>query len=106
MFVNIKAALVGLSDKVFPDWVGVLVSIAVSIVAIALLGPLIMMYLTLIERKVVARMQNRIGPNRVGKYGLLQPLADGVKMLIKEDIVPRNADKVLHLLAPILIVAP
>ena len=48
MFVNIKAALVGLSDKVFPDWVGVLVSIAVSIVAIALLGPLIMMYLTLI----------------------------------------------------------
>ncbi len=106
MFVTLKAALVKLSGLVFPDWVGVLVSIAVSIVAIALLGPLIMMYLTLIERKVVGRMQNRIGPNRVGKYGLLQPLADGVKMLIKEDIVPRNADKVLHLLAPILIVAP
>ncbi len=108
IFVKMKAVLVGLSDKVFPEspWVGVLVGIAISIAAIALLGPFIMMYLTLLERKVVGRMQNRIGPNRVGKWGLLQPLADGVKMLTKEDIVPRSADKVVHFLAPILMVAP
>ncbi len=65
-----------------------------------------MMYLTLIERKVIARMQNRIGPNRVGKWGLLQPLADGIKMLTKEDIIPTPADKTVHLLAPIFIVIP
>ena len=108
MFVILKAALVGLSETLVSEFpsVSVLVSIAISIVAIALLGPAIMMYLTLLERKVVGRMQNRIGPNRVGKWGLLQPLADGVKMLTKEDIVPRNADKVLHFLAPILLVAP
>ena len=65
-----------------------------------------MMYLTLLERKVIARMQNRFGPNRVGKFGLLQPIADGIKMLTKEDIVPANADRVAHFLAPIAVVVP
>src|SRR3989338_1274235 len=81
-------------------------SIMISITAIAILGPVTMMYLTLLERKVIGRMQNRIGPNRVGKWGLLQPLADGVKMLTKEDIVPHDADPILHFAAPILIVIP
>jgi NADH-quinone oxidoreductase subunit H len=70
------------------------------------IGPVIMMYLTLLERKVIGRMQNRYGPNRVGKWGLLQPLADGIKMFTKEDIVPAQADKIIHLLAPIVIVIP
>jgi NADH-quinone oxidoreductase subunit H len=62
--------------------------------------------LSLIERKTLARIQNRIGPNRAGWFGILQPVADGIKMLTKEDIVPAKAEKLLHLLAPILIVVP
>src|SRR6266705_1796579 len=50
-------------------------------------------------------MQNRYGPNRVGPFGLFQPVADGIKMLIKEDIVPARADKIVHFLAPVLIAA-
>ena len=57
-------------------------------------------YLTLLERKVCAFMQDRIGPNRVGPLGLLQPLADGVKFLLKEESVPDQVDKLLYILAP------
>ncbi len=59
---------------------------------------------TVLERKGLGRIQNRYGPNRVGPFGFLQPLADGIKSLTKEDIVPRTADKGVHLLAPILLV--
>jgi NADH-quinone oxidoreductase subunit H len=62
--------------------------------------------LSLIERKTLARVQNRIGPNRAGWFGILQPVADGIKMLTKEDIVPAKAEWLLHLAAPILIVMP
>src|SRR6266478_1945311 len=61
---------------------------------------------TVLERKGLGRIQNRYGPNRVGPFGILQPLADGVKALIKEDIVPRTADSVVHFLAPLVLVAP
>lgn len=106
LFVNLKKLLVATTGSFLPDWATPLVSILISISAIAVLGPVTMMYLTLMERKVIGRMQNRIGPNRVGKWGLLQPLADGIKMLTKEDIVPTQADSVVHTLAPILIVIP
>src|SRR4051812_690888 len=56
-----------------------------------------------LERKVAARFQDRIGPNRVGPLGLLQPIADAIKLITKEDIVPRAADRWVHLLAPVLI---
>jgi NADH-quinone oxidoreductase subunit H len=58
------------------------------------------------ERRVVARMQNRIGPNRVGPQGLLQSLADGIKLALKEDIIPKAADKVVFVLAPIISATP
>src|SRR5438046_1863742 len=58
---------------------------------------------TILERKGLARIQNRYGPNRVGPFGFLQPAADGIKALIKEDIVPRAADQVVHFLAPIVL---
>jgi NADH-quinone oxidoreductase subunit H len=63
-------------------------------------------YLTLAERKVIGFMQVRIGPNRVGYYGLLQPIADGLKLLFKEIILPTAANKFLFLLAPVLVLAP
>jgi NADH-quinone oxidoreductase subunit H len=57
-------------------------------------------YLILLERKIAAWVQDRLGPNRVGPAGLLQPIADGVKFLLKEDIIPSHVDKVFYLLAP------
>lgn len=58
------------------------------------------------ERRVVARMQHRIGPNRHGPFGLLQSLADGVKLALKEDIIPKAADKVVFIIAPVIAVIP
>jgi NADH-quinone oxidoreductase subunit H len=61
---------------------------------------------TVLERKGLGRLQNRLGPNRVGPYGFLQFVADGLKMLTKEDIVPRAADRVIHFLAPLALLIP
>jgi NADH-quinone oxidoreductase subunit H len=57
-------------------------------------------YLVLVERKLLGRLQQRFGPNRVGPFGLLQPLADGAKMLLKEDLIPAGADRWLYMLVP------
>ncbi|MBI2935352.1 MAG: NADH-quinone oxidoreductase subunit H, partial [Chloroflexi bacterium] len=62
--------------------------------------------ITYAERRVVGRFQSRLGPNRVGPFGLLQPIADVVKLLLKEDVIPRQADRLLFNLAPIVVVAP
>src|ERR1700743_124869 len=66
----------------------------------------IISYLILLERKTAAWIQDRIGPNRVGPQGLLQPIVDGVKVILKEEIIPANADKFLFILAPIAILTP
>lgn len=63
-------------------------------------------YTTLLERKVLAWIQVRIGPNRAGPWGLLQPLADGIKLLFKEEVIPAHADKVLFVLAPVITMIP
>jgi len=62
-------------------------------------------YTVYAERKVSAWIQQRVGPNRVGPLGLLQPLADAIKLILKEDIVPTNADKFLHFLCPVMVTA-
>ena len=67
------------------------------------LFPAIMAYFVWGERKVAARFQDRVGPNRVGPFGLLQSIADAVKLLTKENIVPASADSAVHLLAPVLL---
>ena len=88
-----------------PDWV---VQIASSLINIfAVLGVFLTLFalISVLERKILGRIQNRYGPNRVGPFGLFQPVADGIKMLIKEDIVPERADKIVHFLAPIMIAA-
>ncbi len=77
-----------------------------KIVAIVLPLMIAVAYLTLAERKVIGYMQVRIGPNRVGYYGLLQPLADGLKLLMKEIIIPSASNKTLFLIGPILAIAP
>jgi NADH-quinone oxidoreductase subunit H len=63
-------------------------------------------YTTLYERKVLARMQVRIGPNRAGPGGLLQPIADAVKLIFKEELIPANADKFIFIVAPVITVIP
>jgi NADH-quinone oxidoreductase subunit H len=80
------------------DFVGVLILVVIGIMAVLVFTPM--------ERKVIARMQDRPGPNRVWPYGLLQAVADAIKMLTKEDIVPTKADRVLHILAPIIVTMP
>lgn len=61
-------------------------------------------YLILLERKISAWIQDRVGPNRVGPFGLLQPLADGIKLLLKEEVIPSHVDKVLFITAPLVAV--
>src|SRR5215208_6259911 len=87
-----------------PTWPAVwTVAKIVAIVAPLMLG---VAYLTLWERKLIGWIQVRIGPNRVGPRGLLQPIADGVKLLLKEIIVPSGANKFLFVLAPVLAMMP
>ncbi|MEK6571598.1 MAG: NADH-quinone oxidoreductase subunit NuoH [Bacteroidota bacterium] len=73
-----------------------------KIVLILLSVLLVVAYLVYVERRVSAFIQNRIGPNRVGPFGLLQPMADVVKLLVKEDIVPKAANRMVHHLAPVI----
>ncbi|NMJ42423.1 NADH-quinone oxidoreductase subunit NuoH [Roseomonas sp. JC162] len=89
-------------DFLFNHPIGILILTVVK--ALALLVPLLVgvAYLTYAERKVLAAMQLRKGPNVVGPFGLLQPFADAIKMLMKETIVPTGANRVLFLLAPML----
>ena len=89
-----------------PDGVLLWASIAIPILFVLSVFPGIFAYTTLVERKALGRIQNRIGPNRVGRWGILQPIADGLKLLVKEDIVPRRADQFVHFLAPVIAVIP
>ena len=75
----------------------------ILVIAIFSISLLIAMYSTYAERKVAAFLQDRIGPNRAGPFGILQPLADGVKMFMKEEIIPSHADKALFILGPCII---
>jgi NADH-quinone oxidoreductase subunit H len=102
VFVALKDWLVGLAPEHWQPLLSAVLSVAALIVTFATLFALT----TILERKGLGRIQNRYGPNRVGPYGLLQPLADGVKALTKEDVVPQAADHVVHFLAPLVLVVP
>lgn len=75
-------------------------------IAVILTGVLVLAaYLVLLERKLLGRFQARIGPNRAGVFGLLQPIADGIKLLAKEDVIPGGADRLIFLFAPVIVAA-
>src|SRR3990172_3749655 len=76
-----------------------------GVVVVASFVLLVDILLVWVERKVVARFQDRLGPNRLGPFGLIQPIADVIKLLIKEDITPTGADKFVFNLAPIMALA-
>src|SRR5580658_2414010 len=82
-----------------------LASAVLSIVPVLVAFPLLFAITTVLERKGLGRIQNRYGPNRTGPCGFFQPIADGIKSLTKEDIVPLTADHAVHFLAPVLLAA-
>jgi NADH-quinone oxidoreductase subunit H len=86
----------------WPDWA--LAAVAGFVVLNGVIG--LVTYVTLLERKFAARMQSRIGPYRVGWHGILQPIADALKLMMKEDIIPREADKRIFNLAPAVFLIP
>src|SRR3954452_16615252 len=102
LFVDLKRYIVGLLPI---EWQP-LASALIIVAAIIGVFPGLFALTTILERKGLGRIQNRYGPNRVGPYGILQPVADGLKAMTKEDIVPRAAVKVVHFLAPLALVLP
>ena len=87
-----------------PIWLQGPALVLLCVVGIIVTFPALFAVTVLLERKGLGRMQNRYGPNRVGPYGIFQPVADGIKSLTKEDIVPRSADAVVHFMAPVFLV--
>jgi len=102
LFVILKHWMVELAPL---DWQP-LVSALISVAAIIFVFATLFAITTILERKGLGRIQNRYGPNRVGPFGIFQPVADGLKAMTKEDIVPRAADQVVHFIAPLVLVIP
>jgi NADH-quinone oxidoreductase subunit H len=100
IFVLSKTWIMGYVPASFQPIVSAILSVAPVLVVF----PMLFAITTVLERKGLGRMQNRYGPNRVGPYGFWQPIADGIKSLTKEDVIPRTADQVVHFLAPLLLV--
>src|SRR5689334_19100565 len=84
-----------------PWWVVIIKAVLIFVILVVLT-----LFNIWFERRVVARMQHRIGPNVHGPFGLLQSLADGVKLAFKEDIIPTAADKAVFIIAPVLATVP
>ena len=87
-------------------WWKPLLIVVAKVVAIFVIGLVATMFMVWFERKVVAGMQNRIGPNKAGPFGILQTLADGIKLFFKEDLLPNRADRIVFRLAPFLAFVP
>lgn len=100
IFVLLKQWIVSFLPLAWQPVAGIILCVA----AIVSIFPGLFAFTVLLERKGLGRMQNRIGPNRVGPFGIFQPIADGIKSLTKEDIVPYSADSVVHFLAPVVLV--
>ncbi|MBN2647103.1 MAG: NADH-quinone oxidoreductase subunit NuoH [Thiotrichales bacterium] len=102
MFDAIQAFLSGF----LYDWLAITLTLLLQAIAVILPIMLVVAWLTYAERKVIGYMQVRMGPNRVGPIGLLQPIADALKLMTKEVIFPAQSNKYLFIIAPILAIAP
>jgi NADH-quinone oxidoreductase subunit H len=107
LWVNLAQDLAGVfSGWGLPAWAAKLIIDVIVILLLIILGVMSVIVFTPMERKVIARMQDRPGPNRIWPYGLSQAIADAIKMLTKEMVLPKNADRLIYNAAPILIVVP
>ena len=93
-----------LLNSFLPDWLASILTTVVSITVFFLFATIVVMSLVLLERRLIAFMQDRLGPNRLGPEGILQPVADVLKLFAKEDIVPTKADPIVFKLATIVMV--
>ncbi len=100
LFVILQHWLVGHA----PASLRSILSVLLPVIAILVVFGLLFAITTILERKGLGRIQNRYGPNRTGPFGVLQPIADAIKSLTKEDVVPQAADKIVHFLAPVVLV--
>ena len=103
-FYILQIELIGQQFFGVVGWNIVWTTVKISLVVLPILGAVA--YATLYERKLIGWMHARLGPNRVGPIGVLQPIADSLKLISKEIILPAKADKTLYLLAPVLTIAP
>lgn len=106
IFINIIQAIERGFALFLPIW---LIIIIVSVIKMVVLLGFIMVNVIMfiyMERRIIARFQARLGPNRVGPYGLLQAIADAIKVLIKEDLIPRSADRLVFTIAPVVTFVP
>ncbi len=99
-------AVRGILATAMPDWAATALTSLLGIAVLLAVLVVVVMSQVYLERRVLGRMQDRWGPNRVGKWGLLQPVADVIKLLLKEDIRPQTADRAVFFLAPIIVLVP
>lgn len=106
LFVNLSYWIHGFLARFLPSWAADLIMMSLTIASLILFVLITIMLINWMERKVVGRFQDRYGPNRAGPLGILQFVADAIKMLTKEDLTPANADRVIFNLAPVMVVVP
>ena len=106
LFINLIQVIERGLSAFLPEWIVFIITSIIKMVSLlALITPTILVFIYL-ERRLVARFQARLGPNRVGPYGILQGVADAIKIMTKEDIIPRNADRLVFTVAPIVTFVP
>lgn len=106
LFVNLSYWIHGFLPRFLPLWAADLIMMLLTIACLIVFALITIMFINWLERKVIGRFQDRYGPNRVGPLGILQFVADAIKMFTKEDITPANADRVIFNLAPVMVVVP
>lgn len=106
LFVNLSYWIHGFLARLLPLWAADLIMMLLTIACLIVFALITIMLINWLERKVIGRFQDRYGPNRVGPLGILQFVADAIKMFTKEDITPANADRVIFNLAPVMVVVP
>jgi len=106
LFINLSYWIHGFLARFLPLWAADLIMMLLTIACLIVFALITIMFINWLERKVIGRFQDRYGPNRVGPLGILQFVADAIKMFTKEDITPDNADRVIFNLAPVIVVVP